>query len=231
LEQTIHSKVLFMTQTTTLSKNNAMGRRGFLKTGCLTIAGVSLACVGGGAFSVLYQPEVNLPAATLGPANSARRVLIAYASKAGSTAEMAARMGEEIARTGAQVDVKPVGQVTGLNGYQSVVLGSAIRMGSPLPEAMRFVEAHQAVLQQAPFHVFIGCMTLNEDTPENRVKVSAYLDPLRAVVKPASEGLFAGKMDMNTIKLYERLIILAMKSPQGDFRRWDQVTAWAKAIG
>ena len=69
-----------------------------------------------------------------------------------------------------------------------------------------------------------------DDTEENRKTVSAYLEPLRALVKPASEGLFAGVMDMKKLPLFERLIIKMMKAPEGDFRDWTQISAWAESV-
>jgi menaquinone-dependent protoporphyrinogen oxidase len=136
-------------------------------------------------------------------------------------------MGEIAARNNLAVEVLPVEKVTDLGPYRTVILGSAIRTGNLLPEVMTFIEKNQAALQQKAFSVFIVCMTLQEDTQENRQKVSAYLDPVRALVKPASEGLFAGVMNPSKLKLLERLIILAMKTPSGDFRKWDQINAWA----
>ena len=85
-------------------------------------------------------------------------------------------------------------------------------------------------MQQKLFSLFILCMTLHKDTAENRKQVSAYLDPVRAVARPASEGLFAGVMDPSKLKLYERLIVMAMKVPNGDYRNWDQIGAWTESL-
>ncbi len=71
------------------------------------------------------------------------RILIAYATKAGSTAGIAQRVGEVLARRGTVVDVLPVAKVGDLAPYRAVVLGSAIRLGKLLPEAMAFIELHQ----------------------------------------------------------------------------------------
>jgi menaquinone-dependent protoporphyrinogen oxidase len=157
------------------------------------------------------------------------RVLMTYATKAGSTAEIAVRMGETLSRRGLSVDVLPLSKVTDLGPYQSVFLGSAIRVGNVLPEVTNFIQANQAALQKMPLNLFVVCMTLNEDTEANRQTVSAYLEPVRALVKPASEGLFAGVMDLKKLPFFERLMIKAMKAPQGDFRNWDAITAWAAA--
>ena len=158
------------------------------------------------------------------------RILIAYASKAGSTAEVAVRLGEDLAKQNASIDVLPISKVADLSPYQTVIFGSAIRVGKILPEAMAFIEKNQTALQQKPFHLFILCMTLEKDTEENRKTVSAYLDPVRALVKPASEGLFAGVMNLARLPFIERVMITLMKAPTGDFRRWDQIQAWGQNL-
>jgi menaquinone-dependent protoporphyrinogen oxidase len=159
-----------------------------------------------------------------------QRTLVTYASKAGSTAEVAARIGETLAKRGSAVDVLPIGKVSDLTPYGTVVVGSAIRMGRVLPEVKSFIEKNQAALQKKSFSTFVVCLTLKDDTAENRTAVAAYLDPVRALVKPASEGLFAGVMNPNKIGLLDRLIMMAMKSPEGDYRKWDQITAWAEGV-
>lgn len=158
------------------------------------------------------------------------RILVAYATKAGSTAEVAAWVGEIVGQHAAAVDVLPIGKVKDLSPYQQVVLGSAIRIGNVLPEMTRFIQANQGALQGKPFHIFVCCMTLEKDTPENRATMSAYLDPVRALVQPASEGLFAGVMDLKKISLLERMMMKTMKAPTGDFRDWEAIGAWTKSI-
>jgi hypothetical protein len=56
------------------------------------------------------------------------RVLVAYGSKHGSTAEIADRIGERLREAGHEVDVLPAGSVTDLDRYEAVVLGSAVYM-------------------------------------------------------------------------------------------------------
>lgn len=216
--------------TTQSSSQLGVPRRAFLRRGCLTAAAIGVTVCGGGAAIALYQPAVDQPSTQYGEKTMEKRVLVAYATKAGSTAEVATKIGEMIAKQNTSVDVLPIAKVGDISQYQAVVLGSVIRMGRVLPEVQKFVETHQAVFSQKPLSVFITCMTLQEDTPAKRQEVVAYLDPLRAVVKPASEGLFAGVMNPNKVNLIERLMMSAMKVPQGDFRNWDEITAWAQAV-
>jgi menaquinone-dependent protoporphyrinogen oxidase len=158
------------------------------------------------------------------------RVLVAYATKAGSTAEVAAQIGEILSGRNFSVDVQPVTAVTDITPYRAVVMGSAIRVAKLLPEAMSFLDKFQADLRLKPFHTFIVCMTLKDDNAENREIVSAYLDPVRALLQPAGEGMFAGAMKYSKLKWNERLIIKFLKVGEGDFRRWDQINAWAGGL-
>ena len=159
------------------------------------------------------------------------KILIAYATKTGSTAEVATEIGRVIeSKGGCQVDVRPVGKLNGVDGYDAVVIGSAIRGGRWLPEATKFVEKHRDALGRVPVALFAVCLTLKDDTEENRRTVAAYLDPVRQVVQPVEVGLFAGVMDYSKLPFILRLLMKAMKSPQGDFRDWEAITSWATDI-
>ncbi len=158
------------------------------------------------------------------------RILITYATKAGSTADIAMRMAETLRAGQYLVDVKPVKEVTDLSPYSTVIAGSAIRVGNILPEMTQFIQDNLTALQSKRFDIFIACMTLEKDTAENRATVSAYLDPVRAMIQPASEGLFAGVMDLRRLNLLEKLMMKAMKTPVGDFRNWEQINGWIQGI-
>ena len=156
------------------------------------------------------------------------KILVAYATKAGSTAEVAAEIGRVIeSKSGHKVDVRPVGKAKEVSGYDAVIIGSAIRVGKWLPEATKFVEKHRDALSQVPVAYFTVCLTLSEDTEENRRTVAAYLDPVCEVVQPVDVGLFAGVMDYSKLPFILRLMMKKMGSPEGDFRDWEAIRAWA----
>ena len=158
-------------------------------------------------------------------------ILVAYATKAGSTAEVAAEIGRVIeSKGGCKVDVHPVGKVKGVDGYDAVIIGSAIRAGKWLPEALKFVEKHQDALSQIPVAFFTVCLTLSENTEENRRTVAAYMDPVCEVVQPVDVGLFAGVMDYSKLSFLLRLMMKKMGSPEGDFRDWGAIRAWAAEL-
>jgi menaquinone-dependent protoporphyrinogen oxidase len=155
------------------------------------------------------------------------RILVTYATRAGSTFEVAVVVAEALRAAGATVDVKYVAAVHEVKGYDAVVVGSAIRMGQWLPEAVEFVKAHRDALSHIPTAYFLVSGFLREDTPEMRQRALAYLDPVRKILEPISIGLFAGKMDYSKMDWTDRSIAEAVSSAQGDWRNWEAIRNWA----
>ena len=125
------------------------------------------------------------------------KILVTYASRAGSTAGVAEAIGRTLGESGEQVDVLPMQEVHDLSPYRAVVAGSAIQNKQWLPEALQFIHIHQVALSQKPFAAFLVCMTMAmKNAAEYEKFVSDFLVPLRSVVKPVSEGLFAGVLDI-----------------------------------
>lgn len=158
------------------------------------------------------------------------RVLVTYASKCGSTREIAQHVGHILETAGFTVEVAWAGQPYDLEKYDAVVLGSAIRIGKLLPEALRFVQQHQQRLNEIPFACFAVCMTMQEDTLENRQIAVDYLAPLRELAEPVSIGLFAGVIAPWKMNLIEKLIVKLVRVPEGDHRDWAAIRAWAEQL-
>jgi len=159
------------------------------------------------------------------------KILVAYATKAGSTAEVAAEIGRVMeSKGGCKVDVHPVGKLKEVSEYDAVIIGSAIRAGKWLPKATKFVEKHRDALSQVPVAYFIVCLTMVEDTEEKRREVAAYLDPVCEVVQPVDMGLFAGVMDYSKLPFILRLMMKKMKASEGDFRDREAIRAWASQV-
>lgn len=164
------------------------------------------------------------------------KILVTYASRAGSTAGIAEAIGRTLSEDGAQVDVIPMNDVKDLSPYRAIVAGSAIRAAKWLPEAMQFIQTHRAVLAKKSFATFTVCITLAMSNSEQyRSAVREWTAPVRALVPPLSEGLFAGMLDFN--KLPFNLDTLKLRAtvafgifPRGDQRDWDAVRSWAKEL-
>lgn len=164
-------------------------------------------------------------------------ILVTYASHSNTTAGIAEFMGDTLRDQGLQVDVLPVQQVKDLSPYSAVVMGSAIHAKAWLPEAMQFVRTHQTELKQKPFAAFLVCMTLalaNEEWRE-RADVSNWLSPVRALVKPVSEGFFAGALDISKVPSFSdrmkfRISVMTGVWSEGDHRDWNAIHQWASEL-
>jgi menaquinone-dependent protoporphyrinogen oxidase len=205
-----------------------MTRRGFLKVAGVGIGATVLTCSGLAALAT-RAPTVDFYESK-GEGRMNDKVLIAYASKCGSTGEVAEAIAKELAGRGKAVDVRLAQNVSSLNGYQAVIVGSAIRMGQWLPEAVKFVETHQQALRQLPTAFFtVHMMNLGDDETA-RMNRLAYLDPVRKIMMPQQEVFFAGKMDLARLSFLDRLIAKTVKATDADLRDWQAIRGWAKQI-
>ena len=162
-----------------------------------------------------------------------KKILIAYATRVGSTIEVAQAIADVLTEWGAKVEVRSTNERIDIDRYDAVILGSAIRVGKWLPEAVDFLKTHYDALSTVPTAFFVACMTLHDDCDENRKLVLSYLDPVFEAlpdVRPVSIGLFAGEVNPAKLSLPIRLFIRANKVPCGDFRDWDAIRRWASSI-
>lgn len=163
------------------------------------------------------------------------KILVTYASRTGSTVGVAEAIGRTLAETGATVDVLPMKEVTDLTPYRAVVAGSAIQAARWLPEAIQFLKTHQTTLNQKPFAAFLVCMTLAMKNEQYRRGVVEWLDPVRALVKPVSEGFFAGTLDLHKVPSFRKRMMFRVSIAtgvwsEGDHRDWDAIHAWAAEL-
>ncbi len=209
-----------------------MNRRKFLKLAGATLGVSAAACLGLGTVAT-RQPQIDfIKDHHQGENTMNRRILVAYASKAGSTGEVAEAIGQALAASGVTVDVVPVEAAPAVQDYQAVVVGSAIRAGKWLSAATRFVQTHQPTLSRIPTAYFTCCMTLCQDTEENRQKALGYMDPVRSIVTPVAVGAFAGKLDYSKLSFLDGTMMKVMGggAPEGDFRPWEAIRAWAGGL-
>lgn len=158
------------------------------------------------------------------------KVLVAYASKCGSTGEVAQAIAEQLCAHGATVDVRRIADVGDVSEYDAFVIGSAIRMGSWLGEAKAFVEANAATLQAAPTAFFTVHMLNIDDSEESTNNRAAYVAPIHAIMQPQTEAFFAGKIDLGKMSFLDRMISKMMKAQDEDKRNWGEIKAWADQI-
>ena len=160
----------------------------------------------------------------------ADRFLVAYATRYGSTAEVAEAIGDELRKAGEAVDVRPVDEVRDLSPYRAVIIGSPIYMGKWLPEPQVFIEQHQKRLRTIPVAYFAVGLTIADGDPDTLRKAEASMDQVRMLLNPVDIGLFPGRLEDGSLSFPNRTIIKLSRAKTGDFRDWDAVRAWAREV-
>jgi len=154
-----------------------------------------------------------------------RRVLVAYATKRGSTREVAESVSATLRAEGFQADCRPAAEVEDLDGYAGVVLGGALYMGRWHPDARDFLKRHRRLLAIVRLAVFaMGPRTLAESDVEESHK---QLDNALAMVpelEPVSVAVFGGVVDPAKLRFpFNRM-------PASDARDWDAIHVWAQDV-
>lgn len=169
------------------------------------------------------------------------KVLVAYASRHGSTAGIAERVAERIREDGLDAEALPVSDVQDVGQYEAVVLGSAAYMVHWLKEATAFAKRHRRDLQDKRVWLFSSGPLGNDAVDEDGEDILKSARPkefaeLHELLQPSGEQVFFGAWDPDSppIGIGERLIRLAPAAkealPAGDFRDWAAIDAWADEI-
>jgi menaquinone-dependent protoporphyrinogen oxidase len=174
---------------------------------------------------------------------SKTKVLVAYATKYGSTKGIAEFMGEKLRQRGIEAEVLGVGVVKNAGAYDAFVIGSALYMLHWLKEAKQFVSKNSALLVSRPVWLFssgpVGTRT-KDATGRDLLEVSGpkELEELQALVKPRNHHVFFGALDGSRLtgtigfayRMARRSQAAREAMPEGDFRDWKEMEAWAYGI-
>lgn len=160
-------------------------------------------------------------------------VLIAYATRLGSTRGIAARIGAALAADGLSATVVPIASVTDLRAYDAFVIGSAVYAGHWMTEAGHFIEDHQPVLAAHPVWLF-SSGPVGESATRHAPVAPAGIDALGLTVSARGHRIFGGALDHAAVDSggfgpVERFIAKRFV-PEGDFRDWPEIVAWAAEI-
>jgi menaquinone-dependent protoporphyrinogen oxidase len=160
----------------------------------------------------------------------AAKVLVAYATKSGSTAEVAEAVAKAMRAEGADVDVRLAKEVRALDGYTAVILGAPLYMFKWVNDAHGFLRRHRNALQGLPVAIFaLGPWNNKEEelqTARNQLAKELAKYPW---LKPMDTTVFVGKFDPAKL-VFPYNLIPAMKSIKAqDDRDWDAINAWAVA--
>jgi menaquinone-dependent protoporphyrinogen oxidase len=184
-------------------------------------------------------------------------VLVAYATRYGSTEKVAQAVGGALAEAGLEVDVRAITPALDPTGFVAAVIGAPMIRGWHR-DAQRFVKQNRTVLAGMPTAYFITCMSLTDTGVDEVKNVPVFTDPwlakkprdaahlrrreryaspehylgdvLDAVpqVRPRTAAFFGGAMDLTAMRFFDRLfVLLAVGATPGDSRNWKAITEWA----
>ena len=158
-------------------------------------------------------------------------VLVAYASRHGSTQEVAEAVAATLRDCGLAVNVQPVGEVRSLDGYSAVVLGAPLYMYRWHKDARRFLSRHRKALTERPVAVFaLGPVHDPHDEEEWQDSWSQLKKELAKYpwFRLVALEMFGGKFDPALLRF--PINLMAGKEPATDIRDWAAIRAWASDL-
>jgi menaquinone-dependent protoporphyrinogen oxidase len=161
------------------------------------------------------------------------RVLVAYASKNGSTQEIAQAIADEIRHNGFDADCVEAGGARQIDPYDAVILGSAVYAKRWRSSARRFLRRHQRALSARPWWVF-SSGPIGEPKPEDD-RAAAWLEPPRTMAKVEHLGarshvVFGGRVPLQPHNFVERAMVKNTPAEFADRRDWAEISNWAADV-
>jgi menaquinone-dependent protoporphyrinogen oxidase len=155
------------------------------------------------------------------------RALVAVASRHHATYEIGARIAATLTDAGLPAEVRRPGEADRLDGYDAVVLGSAIYAGQWMSSATALAKRLRAELGERPIWLFSSGPLGDPPLPAG--------DPpgVRAIIElvwPCGHRAFPGRIDPAEVHLAEKALLREVGAPSGDFRDWTAIDAWATEI-
>ena len=166
-------------------------------------------------------------------------VLVVYASRHGATRGIAERIAEKLTDEGHPAQARSVQEASGLEGYDAFVIGSATYAFHWMDEALAFVKRNSAVVARHPVWLFSSGPLGNEAKDAKgqdllKATVPKEISELQEVVQARDHRVFFGALDPDTLGFAERALrkLPAARAglPEGDFRDWAEIDAWAGDI-
>ncbi len=170
----------------------------------------------------------------------ADKILIAYDTMHGSTAEVADYIGKELTAAGEDVTVKRVTELARLDGYRAVILGGPVMMGRWTAPMTQFLERHRDVLQLCKCAVFTTCLATLWGIAEEDGVIERYIKPVLEAfpeIQPVGIGVFTGVLDFDSYDTQTGAAMRGITSRQGgqesgrhDYRQWPVIQAWTAGL-
>ena len=156
------------------------------------------------------------------------KILVGFATRSGSTQEVAETVAASFRDGGQEVDLQPMRNVRSLNGYGSVVLGAPLYMFHWHKDALAFLPRHREALKKLSVAVF--ALGPFHDEEQEWHDIRAQLDKELAKFPwfaPVARQVFGGKFDPEKLRFPLNLLPAMKKIPASDIRDWTAIRKWA----
>jgi len=155
------------------------------------------------------------------------RVLVTVASRHGATDEIGHRIAAVLERAGLTVITVAPEAVVSIDGYDAVVLGSGVYAGRWMEAAKAFAQRNREALATKRVWLFSSGPVGDPPKPlEDPVDARDMMSATGAV----EHRLFAGRLERDSLGFAEKVIIAAVRAPEGDYRPWTEIDTWAASI-
>jgi menaquinone-dependent protoporphyrinogen oxidase len=159
------------------------------------------------------------------------KTLVAYATKSGSTREIAEFMTKVLGEMGLQVNLEEMKNVKSINGYDALVLGAPMYMFRIIGDAGSFLKKFKKVIEQTPTAFFSLGPTADKEEDWKTVRGNFEKEMAKYPwFKPVATEVFGGKLDSSKLVFPYNLLPGKDQLPQGDIRDWDKIRAWTESL-
>jgi menaquinone-dependent protoporphyrinogen oxidase len=157
--------------------------------------------------------------------------LVTFATRYGSTREVAQSIADALQKGGIEIDFQPISEVHSVEKYQAVVLGAPLYMFRWHKDARRFLSKHRKEIVQRPIVIFaLGPI---HDEEKEWQDVQKQLDKALAKypwLKPAVVEVFGGRFDPARLRFPYSFLPAMKKIPASDIRDWTKIKSWAENL-
>lgn len=159
------------------------------------------------------------------------QVLVAFASRYGTTQEAAEKVAEAMRESRPDVEVKPLREVRSLEGYRAVVIGAPLYMFHWHKDAIAFLKRFQHALADVPLAIFaVGPVNpVEKEFADARAQLDKELAGF-TWLRPVDIRVFGGRFDPNALRFPHNLMPGMKKLPVTDARDLDAVAAWGRDL-
>ena len=158
-------------------------------------------------------------------------VLVTFATRYGSTREVAQSIADTLKESGIEVDFQLIREVRSVEKYQAVVLGAPLYMFRWHKDARRFLSKHRKEIVQRPIAIFaLGPI---HDEEKEWQDVQKQLDKALAKypwLNPAAVEIFGGRFDPARLRFPYSFLPAMKKIPASDIRDWAKIKSWAENL-